>query len=149
MIEFVNASKIKATIRIDFAAATGSRDVKVTNPGPGGGTATLENAFTVINPVPFLDDAVANTSPPSGARGAPSLEVTISGGNFIEGVSSVEGLAVDGIMMTDIRFEGSSPIVVTINIASDAVLGPRMVKVRNAGPGGGLSTHTLVFTVTM
>src|SRR5207249_4647963 len=47
----VNSSiKITANITIGSGAAVGQRNVSVTNPAPGGGTATLTNGFTVNNP---------------------------------------------------------------------------------------------------
>src|SRR5207237_168180 len=47
----VNSSiKITANITIGSGAAVGARNVSVTNPAPGGGTASLTNAFTINNP---------------------------------------------------------------------------------------------------
>jgi len=49
----VNSStQITANIIIGASAATGARDVSVTNAGPGGGTATLAGGFTVFTEIP-------------------------------------------------------------------------------------------------
>src|SRR5439155_10668296 len=42
--------RLTANITIGSGATVGPRNVSVTNPTPGGGTATLNNAFTVNNP---------------------------------------------------------------------------------------------------
>jgi parallel beta-helix repeat protein len=42
-----SSSQLQASITIGGTAAVGARTVTVTNPAPGGGTATLANAFTV------------------------------------------------------------------------------------------------------
>src|SRR5207253_4234036 len=62
----VNSSiKITANIKIASNATVGPRNVSVTNPAPGGGTATLTDAFTVNNPATttvVTSSSVANTS---------------------------------------------------------------------------------------
>src|SRR5207249_9065510 len=50
---------------IGSGATVGPRNVSVTNPSPGGGTATLTNGFTVNNPATttiVTSSSVANTS---------------------------------------------------------------------------------------
>src|SRR5438477_465365 len=62
----VNSSiKLTANITIGAGAAVGPRNVSVTNPAPGGGTATLTNGFTVNNPATttvISSSSVNNTS---------------------------------------------------------------------------------------
>ncbi|PYM08951.1 MAG: hypothetical protein DMF15_07325 [Verrucomicrobia bacterium] len=62
----VNSSiKLTANITIGSGAAVGQRNVSVTNPVPGGGTATLTNGFTVNNPATttvVTSSSVGNTS---------------------------------------------------------------------------------------
>src|SRR5205807_6113819 len=62
----VNSSiKLTANITIGSSATVGARNVSVTNPSPGGGTATLTNGFTVNNPATttvVTSSSVANTS---------------------------------------------------------------------------------------
>src|SRR5205814_5569 len=57
--------KLTANITIGSGATVGSRNVSVTNPAPGGGTATLTNGFTVNNPATttvVTSSSAANTS---------------------------------------------------------------------------------------
>src|SRR5438876_1177063 len=57
--------KLTANITIGSGATVGPRNVSVTNPSPGGGTATLTNGFTVNNPATttiVTSSSVANTS---------------------------------------------------------------------------------------
>ncbi len=62
----VNSSiKLTANITIESGATVGPRNVSVTNPSPGGGTATLTNGLTVNNPATttvVTSSSVANTS---------------------------------------------------------------------------------------
>src|SRR5439155_14334619 len=62
----VNSSiKLTANITINSGATVGQRNVSVTNPAPGGGTATLTNGFTVNNPATttvVTSSSVSNTS---------------------------------------------------------------------------------------
>src|SRR3989337_1551258 len=71
-------------ISIGIGAAAGTRSVSVVNAGPGGGTATLPNAFTVANPVP----TVSSVTPNRAGRGS-GVNFTITGTNFLPGESSV------------------------------------------------------------
>jgi hypothetical protein len=55
----VSATQIQANISIAPAAATGGRDVSVTNASPGGGTSTLANGFTIdTSPATGLEDVM-------------------------------------------------------------------------------------------
>src|SRR5204863_8427219 len=57
--------KLTANITIASGATVGPRNVSVTNPAPGGGTATLTNGFTVNNPATTTvvsSSSVNNTS---------------------------------------------------------------------------------------
>jgi len=84
----VNSStKITANITIASGAVVGPRNVSVTNPAPGGGTATLTNGFTVNNPATTttLDsslnpstygDSVTFTATVTSASGTPTGSVT-------------------------------------------------------------------------
>jgi hypothetical protein len=58
-----NSTSLTANITIGAGAATGARNVSVTNAAPGGGTATLTNGFTVINPTVNTTTTVTSSSP--------------------------------------------------------------------------------------
>lgn len=49
-----SATQIAANISISSTASTGGRDVTVTNAGPGGGTSTLTNGFTIDSSTPTI-----------------------------------------------------------------------------------------------
>src|SRR5438552_464323 len=84
----VNSSiKITANITIGSGAAVGARNVSVTNPAPGGGTASLTNAVTINNPATTttLDsslnpstygDSVTFTATVTSVSGTPTGSVT-------------------------------------------------------------------------
>ncbi|MBM4161892.1 MAG: T9SS type A sorting domain-containing protein [Ignavibacteria bacterium] len=135
-----SATQITVNIAISPSAATGSRDVTVTHPAPGGGTTTLTGAFTIGNPVPTLSGASPNT----GARGQ-TMSVTLSGTNFINGVTSVS--FGSGITVNSTTISSITEATVNISIALDAALGSRDISVTNAAPGGGTATVTGAFTV--
>src|SRR5690606_14718883 len=54
-VDITSATVIDAEITIDAAAELGPRAVRVTNAAPGGGTATLDHAFTVLDAHPAPD----------------------------------------------------------------------------------------------
>lgn len=58
-----SATQITASIAIDAAAATGTRDVSVTNASPGGGTATKTAAFTVNTGTPTGVEPISSIVP--------------------------------------------------------------------------------------
>jgi hypothetical protein len=60
-VNVISLTQLSASVTINTAAATGARNIQVTNAAPGGGTATLTNGFSVTNPAPTLA-SVAPTS---------------------------------------------------------------------------------------
>ncbi len=133
--EVLSSTEIAASIAIAEDAALGARSVSVTNPGPGGGTATLEDAFTVLRTFPEPD--LESVAPDEGEQGE-TLLVTLAGSGFVEEESEVSfgaGISVDGI-----EFVSETQLRVSISVAEDAELGPRDVTVENPTPGGGTAT---------
>ncbi|NUO80797.1 hypothetical protein HUU05_12005, partial [candidate division KSB1 bacterium] len=135
-----SGTQLTANINISPAAATGARNVQVTNTPPGGGTATLTNGFTVNNPLPTLTGAAPNT----GALGQ-AMDVVLTGTNFITGVS-VPSFGAD-ITVNTTTVNSSSQITANITIGAGAATGPRNVTVTNAAPGGGSATLTNGFAI--
>lgn len=126
-------------------AAVGVRDVKVTNPAPGGGTATLTGAFTVLQ---ALTPTIASIAPNGGNRGA-TVSVTLAGTNFgtATTVSAGGGITVGNVVVT-------SPTSLTADFAvpTSTVAGAYDVTVSN-GSGfsafliGGFTARNLAPTV--
>jgi hypothetical protein len=139
-VSSVTLTQVTANVTIDPEAATGPRDITVTNAAPGGGSATLAGAFTVTNPVPTL----SGVSPSQAGRGS-KLNVVLTGTNFLEGVSTVS-FGPD-ITVNSTSISSSTQITVDISIGASAATGGRNVTVTNAAPGGGSALLTGGFTV--
>jgi hypothetical protein len=135
-----SATQVTASVTIDLGASPGPRDITVTNAAPGGGTATLAGAFTVNNPSPSL----SSVSPTRAGRGS-SINVVLTGTNFLEGVSSVS--FGSDVTVNSTTITSATQIKVNISIALSAATGARNVSVTNATPGGGTATLTGGFTV--
>jgi len=134
------STQVTASVTIDIGATPGPRDITVTNAAPGGGTATLSGAFTVNNPSPTL----SSVSPTRAGRGS-SINVVLTGTNFLEGVSSVS--FGSDVTVNSTTITSATQIKVNISIALSAATGARNVSVTNATPGGGTATLTGGFTV--
>ena len=134
---------VNVTVAAD--AVVGVRDVKITNPAPGGGVATLTGAFTVLQ---ALTPTLASVAPNAGDRGA-TVSVTLTGTNFGANttVSASGGITVSGVTIT-------SPTTLTANFAvpTTTVAGVYNVTVSN-GTGfsstltGGFTAKNLAPTV--
>jgi hypothetical protein len=138
-VAVVSTTQLTATIAVTSAAATGARNVSATNLAPGGGTGSLTNGFSVTNPVP----TVASITPTSALRGS-SFGVTVTGTQFISGVTSLSlgaDITVSGLVV-------NSPASLQANVAlGTASAGAKDVTVTNAPPGGGSATLSGGFTV--
>ena len=99
---------------------------------------TVATATAVVPVVPTL----AGVSPTGGAQGA-TVPVTVSGTNFQSGATLTVGA---GVTVTSVTVSAATQLLATLNIATDAAVGPRDVTVTN--PGGGGATLTGGFTVT-
>ncbi len=137
----ISDTAMTVTVDIDTAATAGSRDVHVFNGAPGGGVATLANAFQVTsNPAPGL----ASLKPDTGTV-LQQLNLVITGTNFYEDITRLNLGA--GIEVDSMSFESTTRMTATIQIAASAAGGTREVFVSNEPPGGGVS-QSLMFTVT-
>lgn len=141
-LDVTSESAMLATVAIAASAALGPRDVTVTNPGPGGGAATLAAGFTVLpaNPVP----SVEAVTPGQGQRQT-TLDVTLSGSGFL-----AEGTTVGfgpGVQVDDVAVETPTTLTARLTIGAGAQLGPRNVTVTNPAPGGGSAVLADGFTV--
>ncbi len=141
-VSILSPTRLRANIAIGRDAAPGPRDVVVTNPAPGGGTAILRDGFTVEgeNPFPTLQWVE-----PTSAHREETLDVTLEGSGFITDITSVDfghGIAINALTV-------SSPttLVANITVEPDAAAGARDVAVSNPPPGGGIATRPDAFTV--
>jgi len=106
------------------------------------GATSVSFDWFVDHPAPTLD----SLSPTSATQGT-TLDVMLTGSNFIDGVSSVS-FSGTGITINTTTINSDTEIVVHISIDAAAATGDQDVTVTNAGPGGGASA-TQTFTVTM
>jgi len=126
-------TELTASITIEVGAATGPRDVSVTNALPGGGTAVLEDRFTVGTPVPSL----TAVDPNAGVR-TRTMDVVLSGDNYFTDATTV-GFG-DNIQVNSVLVNGLTELTASITIEAGAATGARDVSVTNAAPGGGTAT---------
>jgi hypothetical protein len=82
-------------------------------------------------------------SPQAGPRDA-TIQVSLAGENFTPSTLLSFG---QGITVQSLRFVSPREVVVTIQIAPDAVLGPRSVAAQNPSGGGATSTKLGMFAV--
>ena len=125
-------TSLTANIRIGGAATLGARDVSVANPAPGGGTAVLTGGFTVLqeNPPPSVTSAL-----PDFASAGATLNVTLTGSGFVQGLTSVSFGADITVNSVSVIFWTS--LIANITIAPNAAKGTRHITVSNPPPGGG------------
>jgi len=131
------ADSLTATITINSNAATGARNVSVSN---GGSAVSESRIFTINNPAPNL----ARINPTSGNR-LQKLNVGLKGANFIAGVSTVNAGA--NIIVNQVVVHRPDSLTANLTILAEADAGPREISVTNNGTGGGTS-ETQTFTVT-
>ncbi len=137
-----SATSLTATIAISAGAALGPRNVTVTNPAPGGGSATRTGGFTVLpeHPQPTIDDIEPSTMQRRDTR-----DITLTGSGFVPGVTTVS-FGPD-ITIEEVRVNSPTSLTATIRIHSGATLGTRPVSATNPAPGGGTATLSDRFTV--
>jgi hypothetical protein len=133
---FNSVTSLTANVSVAAGAATGARNVTVTNPDFGSGTRN--SAFTV-NAGP----TVTSTSPSSLDQGATSQTVSVVGTGFVSGATvSFSGT---GITINSTTFTNSTHLTLSVTVAGGAALGARDVTVTN--PDAGTGTGSGVFTV--
>jgi hypothetical protein len=129
------ADSLTASITINSNAATGARNVAVSN---GGSAVSESRVFTINNPAPNL----ARINPASGNR-LQKLNVGFKGANFIAGVSAVN--AGPNLIVNQVVVHRPDSLTANLTIPGEANPGPREISVTN--DGGGVSEKQ-IFTVT-
>jgi hypothetical protein len=128
----------QASTVLTLGNRAGNYTVTATSTGLTGSPVTF--TATANNPSP----TAAGVSPNQAERGS-SLNVAITGTNFLTGVSTVSFGA--DITVNSQTVASATRIDANISIASAATVGGRDVTVTNAGPGGGIATLSSGFTV--
>ena len=126
---YVSSSALTILLSAPDQATAGSYAVVVTNPGPGGGSSTLN--FPVDNPTPSL----VSFSPSSAVAGAGAQTLTLNGSNFL----STSTVTYNGVAHPA-TFVSSSALTITLSAPDQATAGSYAVAVTNPGPGRGSST---------
>jgi hypothetical protein len=129
---FVSATQITAQVPASDIASTGSANVTVTNPAPGGGTSAAWS-YPINNPVP----AIASLLPTSASVGGAAFTLTVNGSGFVTG-SAVKW---NGTALTT-TYVSSSQITAQVPASDIASSGTANVTVSNPTPGGGTSGTT-------
>ncbi len=134
-------STIQMNISVGSSAADGVRQFTVTNANPEGGTSNSVGFSVGDNPVPTFTSITPNT-----ALRLQTLQVTLRGTNFYNGISSVN--LGSGITVQSAVIDSATQMRLTIVVTDSAATGPRTVSVANASPGGGTASLLNGFTVT-
>ncbi|HTY39129.1 MAG TPA: T9SS type A sorting domain-containing protein, partial [Bacteroidota bacterium] len=133
-----SGERILVSIVVTADAATGRREIVLSNPSPGGGRASAP--LEVVYPVPVATELV-----PLGANRSQSVLLTIRGKHFVSGATVVSlGADVD---VHSVCVRTSEELSCEVTIGAGAALGQRTVVVSNKSPGGGASALTNAFTV--
>ncbi|HSK20246.1 MAG TPA: Ig-like domain-containing protein [Longimicrobiales bacterium] len=141
-VDVTGPESITVRVTIPAGAMLGARDVSVSTPSPGGGTATLRSGFTVLaeHPAPTLTSVS-----PAAAQRDQAIQVTLGGSGFDQGLTSVS--FGTGISVETIDVASPTSLSVTVRIDAGAPLGARAVSVTNPAPGGGTAVLAGGFTV--
>lgn len=141
-VTVLSATRISASVRIDPDAAAGPRDLTITSPSPGGGTALAVRAVQIAgNPIPD----VTSVTPSIGYQGE-RLTLTVRGSGFIPQVTSAV-FSGTGIHMDSVFVASTSSARILISIQPDAAIGVRDLILTNPSPGGGGYTMNFALSV--
>src|SRR6266478_6649941 len=135
---FVSSSQLTATISANDIAVSGTFQVTVFNPSPGGGTSNALT-FTINNPAPTL----SLIAPNSAFAGGADFTLTATGSQFVS--SSVVHWNGSNRATT---FVTSTELQAAILASDIAAVGTAQVTVFNPAPGGGISAPQ-AFTISL
>lgn len=128
-VTVASSGRITARIDVNGSAASGPRNLVVTN--PDGGTITQTAAFTV-NAAP----ALASLTPSARAVGLQAQAFILTGNHFQTGAGvSFSG---SGVSVTSVNVDSSTQLTVVADIDSAAALGARAITITQ--PDGGSVT---------
>jgi len=136
---YVSPTLLRCSIPASFVATTGSHNVQVFNPAPGGGTSS-SSTFTVtapLNPAP----TVTGANPASVAVHSGPFTLTVNGSDFMS--SSVIRFAGTPLATT---FVSANALTATVPGALVCSFGSVVVEVVNPTPGGGVGSTNFNIT---
>ncbi|MGC2062403.1 MAG: hypothetical protein WA610_05445 [Thermodesulfovibrionales bacterium] len=128
-----SGTQITCNVTATAGAATGARNVTVTNTDTGTATGT---GLLTVNAAP----TVTSATPAASVQGR-TIDVTIGGGNFQSGATSAFG---SGITVNSSNYNSGSSLTANITIDPAATAGTRTVTITNPDNGTGVGS---VFTV--
>jgi hypothetical protein len=139
-----SATSAVAQIQISSSTSAGTRDVSITNPAPGGGTATLAGAFTVNSPPP---SPVLNVSPSAisktSAGGTESISISNTGGGTLSWTASS-----NQSWATLNSSSGSGNASIVLSIAENTSSSSRSATLTVSATGASNSPQTISVTQT-
>jgi len=124
---FNASTQLAVSVNIGASAATGLRNVTVTNPSGQGGTGT--NIFEVTTAGGSPSPSITQIVPSSGNQGATNLDISVQGQNFQSGFTTTFTNA--NITVVSNTFVNSSQLTVRINISSNASTGAGTMRITN------------------
>ena len=140
----VSDNQFSVRLTVDDDAALGPRDVVYAQPAAAGGAeAVLENAVTIVAPVPVVSAA----SPSSLSPGDGTTTVTITGTGFRAGGSV--SFAGDGLTVGSTTFVNDTTASVDVTVGAGATGGVRTVTFTHGAAQGGYAGGADVFSVTV
>jgi uncharacterized protein (TIGR03437 family) len=136
---FISSTQLTAQILSNDLIGTGTSQVTVFNPAPGGGTSNgLNFAITATNPTPTLTNLNPNSTP----AGSVAFSLTVTGENFV----TASKVRWDGNDRST-TFISTTQLSALIPATDIANVGSAQVTVFSPTPGGGV-TAPLTFTIT-
>ncbi len=134
---FTSATSLAATLPAADLLVSGTHEVTVYNPSPGGGTsAQVPFAVSVatLNPVP----TIASVTPPSLSTTTIDTQITLAGASFIASSSAT----LDGVTLAT-SFSSSTELLAIVPAAYLSSPETLAIGVTNPAPGGGPSPTTV------
>ncbi|MFO0664422.1 MAG: IPT/TIG domain-containing protein [Polyangiaceae bacterium] len=129
-----DSQNLDAIVPAGKFANSGTFNVVVKTPAPGGGTSQ-PISFTVTNPTVQLTSVTPNTV----IVGAPATSISLSGTGFV----AASSVSFNGTKLAQVTFVNSTTLTASIPAASLAMAGDYPIVVTNPSPGGGVSTPQL------
>jgi hypothetical protein len=133
---YVSATQLTANVTIAVAAATGARNVLITN---GDGSTAAATALFTVNAAP----TVTSATPASADQGATSDNITINGTAFISGAAA--SFSGTGITVNSTTYVSATQLTANVTIAVAATTGARNITTANGD--GSSATKTSAFTI--